>query len=52
MPAHYKTKSGKPKGGKSAVGATNPSQAAALNRHKTGQPVVPHNKAHGSKKMK
>lgn len=49
MAKGYKTSLGKPAGGKSAVGAANPAQAAALNRHKTGQPVVPHNRAHGSK---
>lgn len=49
MAKGYKTSTGKPTGGKSAVGASNPAQAAALNRHKTGQPTVPHNQAHGSK---
>lgn len=50
MARGYTTKRGKPAGYKSAVGAENPSQAARLNKLKTPQPVVPHNKAHGAKK--
>lgn len=39
----YSTKKGKPSG-HSAIGATNPAQAARLNKLKTPQPVVPASK--------
>lgn len=63
MPTHYRNTGGhmgnsKPVGGGGgkrggsggAVGASNPGKAASLKKHMTGQPTVPHNKAHSVKK--